>query len=98
MYLAIHLHQLPEDEKHNIDLMLLMMLRRIKIRTLPDERDIPRVAQELTSRCKLISASKVSSPCFTSPYHSLCAQHYTSQHFPTALNLLHEICKRRILL
>ncbi|KAL3149688.1 Adenylyl-sulfate kinase (APS kinase) [Trebouxia sp. C0009 RCD-2024] len=42
-----------------INFMMSTMHRRLKIRTLPDETDIPRFAQELTNKCKLISASKV---------------------------------------
>ena len=32
---------------------------RLKIRNMPDERDIPRMAQELAAKCKLINPSKV---------------------------------------
>ncbi|KAL0039405.1 hypothetical protein WJX79_006988 [Trebouxia sp. C0005] len=34
-------------------------IKQIKIRPLPNERDIPQMAQELTKKCRLISASKV---------------------------------------
>lgn len=66
----------------------MLLSYRIKVRAVPDERDIPRVAQELTNRCKLISASKVGT------LSTLAVLHIAQPNILSMCNQsLHDLCQ-----